>query len=351
VIGAYLHGTNSFNMRHLSLILMLLLWAVGHQTFATHSLGGEFRYSHLQGLTYSIEFHYWTCLEAPADRPELILDYGDGVLDTVPRTSITDSPSAAGCCGGIRYSVYSTAHTYPSPGIYTLKMDDQNRNGGIVNIPNSISQSFCVTATLYISPITGNNNSAVFGSGPMDWEYVWSTLVFDPMVTDTDGDSLSFELVTPLGLNCEPIAGYSFPSSPAPGWTWLDPATGVFSWYLPQTIGQFGIAIRASEWRNGQLIGQVTRDMILCIFQLPTSLDEVEHTSMITFRPSLADDLLLITNPGSIPAALRLFDSLGRPVDTFLAQPGERILHIHGLAAGSYLLLSEQSIVGRFIKR
>lgn len=337
-------------MRHFSLIVMALLWTVGHQTFATHSHGGEFRYSHLQGLTYSVEFHYWTCLEAPADRPELIIDFGDGVLDTVPRTSITDNPSGAGCCGGIRHSVYSTAHTFPSAGIYTLRMDDPNRNGGIVNIPNSIFQSFCVTATLYISPITGNNNSAVFGSGPMDWEYVWSTLVFDPMVTDTDGDSLSFELVTPLGLNCEPIAGYSFPSSSAPGWTWLDPATGVFHWHLPQTIGQFAIAIRASEWRNGQLVGQVTRDMLLCISQLSTTMNEFENSSLITFSPTLVDEILWISNGGALPSVLRLFDSLGRTARTLIVQPGTQAIHLSDLAAGGYLVVGDKQVVGRIIK-
>ncbi len=335
-------------------IALLALWvfSLPMAAEATHTLGGEFRYSHLQGLTYTVEFHYWTCLESPADRPELIIDFGDGTLDTVPRTSIVDNPTGPGCCG-VRHSVYASTHTYPGTGIYTLTTEDPYRSGGIVNIPNSNSQPFCVSTKLIIST-AGPNNSMVFGAGPMALDYIWSTLVHDPMALDPDGDSLSFEFTTPLGLGCTSIAGYTFPTSQTPGWTWLDPATGSYHWHLPQMIGTFVIAISAREWRmvGGQwyVVGEVVRDMTICVNTLPTGLGSFMNTTGTMLRPTLCDGTLWVTNPGHIVQHMSILDAAGRQVHQFLAPIGEHPIQLAHLASGIYLLRDQQGVVSRFVR-
>jgi hypothetical protein len=321
---------------------------------ATHSLGGEFRYRHLQNLTYTIEFHYWTCLEAPADRAEVILHFGDGGLDTVPRTSIVDYPNATDCCG-VRHSIYVTEHTYDLPGVYTMTMEDANRSSGIINVPNSNSQPFCTSATFVTSESTGHNNSMVFGAAPMEWEYVWSTLVHDPMATDADGDSLSFELATPLGLGCMPIAGYTSPTTQPTGWTWLDAATGMYHWHLPDMIGRNVVAIRAKEWRlvNGNWvnIGEVVRDITICVNSIPTGLDAFKHDAGPLLRPTLSDGTLWVTNPENSIQWMSILDASGREVLRFPAPPGESAMDLSSLRPSMYLLRAANGRSSRFVRQ
>ena len=53
---------------------------------------------------------------------------------------------------------------YAGPGVFTLQMDDQNRNGGVLNIPNSVArESFCIRTQLVISRA---DRSQLFGALP-----------------------------------------------------------------------------------------------------------------------------------------------------------------------------------------
>lgn len=335
-------------------LLSLLVITLPIAAWATHALGGEFRFRHLQNLTYAIEYHYWTCLEAPADRPEIILRFGDGTQDTIPRTTIIDSPDASGCCG-VRHSIYVTAHTYNLPGEYTLNMEDGNRSGSIINIPNSISQRFCTSATLVISPDIGINNSMVFGAAPMEWDYVWSTLVHDPMATDADGDSLSFELITPLGSGCMPTPGYTAPTTQPAGWTWLDAATGQYHWHLPDMIGRHVVAVRATEWRqvdgNWIKVGDVVRDMTICLASLPTGLEDLTKEMAPVLRPTLCEGTLWVTNPESTVQWMSILDATGREVQRFQAQPGEHALDLSTLRPAMYLLRTANGRSTRFVRQ
>ncbi|HMC96521.1 MAG TPA: hypothetical protein VKG92_02625 [Flavobacteriales bacterium] len=84
---------------HRTLAALVFTLLMTH-AFATHLLGGEIRYSHVNGYTYSIEVMTWCDLASPADRPEIEVDFGDGMLDTVPRTTILDDP-IGNSCGGL----------------------------------------------------------------------------------------------------------------------------------------------------------------------------------------------------------------------------------------------------------
>lgn len=330
--------------------------SVALPVLGSHNRGGEIRYEHLQGATYRIEIHHYTCLNAPSDRPELVLDLGDGTVDTIPRTSFVDDP-AAGCCP-VRHSFYTTTHDYPNLGVYTIRYDDQNRSAGIVNIPNSVTQSFCVSATLVVSA-TGPNNSVRFENSQLEFGYVWSTLVHDPRPVDPDGDSLGFELVTPLGLDCLPIAGYSGPSSPSPGWAGLDPALGVYRWHLPGMIGMYTIAIRASEWRkvNGVWanVGQMTRDMLLCIGTLPTGIAQWAGTTGLRAYPTMTDGSLRVDNGTGGPLVTMLIDATGRVLRTFTVPTEGASCDFSALAPGGYVLTARDRTGAlhamRFVRR
>lgn len=240
--------------------LLLFALVLSIPAWATHNRAGEIIICHLGGFTYQVTIITHTKLSAPADRPELPLDWGDGDVDTIARTSIIDDPDR-----DLRRNEYVATHQYTGPGIFTLQFDDQNRNSGVINVPNSILQSFCVKTQLIISPVTGHNCSARFLNPPIQDACINQPWIHNPAAYDPDGDSLSFEPAVCLGLNCEPILGYTFPG---PNYN-IDPITGTITWNAPSLIGEYNIAFIVREWRreNGVLfeVGWVTRDMQITV--------------------------------------------------------------------------------------
>lgn len=246
-------------MRSSRLLFFLLALCWSGFAMATHNRAGEIIVCPTgNGNEYLITIITHTKLSAPADRPELAINYGDSpIWDTIPRTNIQDDPDR-----DLRRSEYVTTHTYRGPGVYILSMDDQNRNGGVINVPNSIAQSFSVQTRLVISPVTGRNCSVRFLNSPIQDACLNQLWVHNPVAVDPDGDSLSYEPTVCLGLNSEPILGYSYPS---PNYS-IDPLNGTITWNAPGVAGEYNIAFIVREWErlsNGNVVevGYVMRDM------------------------------------------------------------------------------------------
>lgn len=241
------------------LLLVSLCW--GSLSWATHNRAGEIIVCRVGGLEYEIKVITHTKLSAPADRPELEINFGDNpIWDTIVRTDTQDFPAQ-----DLRRSEYVIRHIYGGPGEYLIQIDDQNRNGGVINVPNSIAQSFSVQTVLRISPVTGGNCSARFLNSPIQDACLNQPWIHNPAAFDPDGDSLSFEPTICLGRFGLPIAGYSYPG---PSYT-IDPSTGTISWISPPLAGEYNIAFIVREWRlrNGVWleVGSVMRDMQITV--------------------------------------------------------------------------------------
>ncbi len=220
---------------------------------ATHNRGGEITYRHVSGNTYEITVVTYTKLTNAADRPELLVKWGDNTQDSVPRTNQTPLGNDIG------RNIYIAQHTYPGPASYTISVEDPNRNGGVINIPNSISIPFYIQTVLVINPFLGVNNSPTLLYPPIDRGCTNRLFMHNPGAFDRDGDSLSYSLTTCRGDQGLPIPGYTFPN--ASFFFSLDPVTGDLTWDKPVQQGEYNIAILIREWRNGILIGEITRDM------------------------------------------------------------------------------------------
>jgi hypothetical protein len=329
---------------HLSLALVLVIAA---ECQGTHFLGAEVRYAPtgIEPYTYTIEVDMYTDLSSPADRPWILLN---GV-DTMPRILITDLPAPT-TCGSIRLSTYRTSLTYPGPGVYILGFEDANRNGGIINIPNSIAQGVCLEALLVISPISGANTSITFDTLQTATRWEQNTLVHDPGAREEEGDSLSFELVAPKGLGCLPIAGYGIPAGATSAW--VEEATGVFRWEAPEVFGEWNVTIRGSEYRNGQLIGQVTRDMTICVYPQDVGITQVAADGPFSIRPTLTDDVIWIDAEGTWDVVI--MDASGRIVHSERNATKDGPLALSNLAEGTYSIrassLSGVPHVARFVR-
>lgn len=283
-------------------LLFILLFCCLQSAFGTHNRAGEITYNQISGLQYGVTITTYTKTSSNIDRPFLELFWGDGTLDSVPRIS----QLAVGT--DITKNVYQSTHNYPAPGTYLLHCEDMNRNGGVVNIPNSVNTSFYIESRLLINPFLGSNNSPILLNPPIDQGCIGQVFMHNPGAYDPDGDSLSYELFVCRGSLGAPCPQYYFPV--ASNSFSLDSLSGDLVWDTPQTQGEWNVAFLIREWRNGVNIGYVERDMQITIYPncpnnppiLITAADTcVEAGTFLTFLASANDpdtDVVTITASG-----------------------------------------------------
>ena len=259
------------------LFFLLITFGMVVTVNATHNRAGEITYRHISGLTYEITVTTYTKgSSTQADRCELEFRFGDGDIDTVQRIN---GPASNNCPNGgvvispptqddLKKNIYQTTHTYPGPAIYVISVQDPNRNAGILNIPNSVNVTFYIESELYISAFAGVNNSPTLNNDPIDKGCVSVPYYHNPGAIDPDGDSLVYSFEDCLGLNGVDIFGYKLPDQIFPGPNnniSIDQNTGTVTWDSPQAQGEYNICIKIEEYRNGQKIGTVIRDMQITI--------------------------------------------------------------------------------------
>jgi len=180
---------------------------------------------------------------------------------------------------------------------FTVKMPPNNPNGFLFvyqrccrnqTINNIYSPGVTgATFTSLIPPYSSSqcsNNSAVFTNNPPQIICMNNPFSFDFSATDIDGDSLSYELCqayigastqnpipgSPLGqgpIEAPPFtpvsyippynANYPIPSNPA---FYVNPVTGLLTG-TPTAAGRYVFTVCVKEWRNGQVINTLSRDL------------------------------------------------------------------------------------------
>lgn len=239
----------------LSWVLLLLpLWV-----FATHQKAAELTVKHVSGYTYRAVLITYTYTGSEVDRPATELAWGDGVVEMVVRTSMQIINKDT------RMNRYEAEHTYSGPGIYTLHMEDPNRNAGVINVPNSVMTSMYISTSILISPWLGAGNSTpVTTHRPVDDNAcLGKRFTHNPGAYDPDGDEISYRLVPCRTVDGEDVPGYSYPA--ASDSFYIQTQTGTLVWQSPMAQGEYNVAILMEEWRNGMKLGHVTRDMQILV--------------------------------------------------------------------------------------
>ena len=248
------------------MVALFVLSLILSQAWATHNRAGEIIYKRLEKYKFEIQvITYTETGQNNADRQELGVDYGDGTgIDSIPRTTKNDDFLGY---KDIRQNIYKTTHTFPGPGEYKVSMLDPNRNGQVVNIPNSIDEMFYIESIINIS-LSASNSSPILLNPPIDFACMGYPYEHSPAAWDPEGDSLVYSLVPCKGIGGLPIIGYSMPS--ASNYIRIDPVSGVLTWDSPQSPGEYNIAILIKEYRrvatgNGTIgvfyVGSILRDM------------------------------------------------------------------------------------------
>jgi gliding motility-associated-like protein len=299
-------------MRFLKYVFLFALWQLPLATFATHNRAGEITYRHLGGFQYEATIITYTKSDSPADRPELGISWGDGTIDTIPR--VNGNGQGEIVTGLIKKNIYVGVHTYPGPAIYVLSFEDPNRNGGVVNIPNSINIPFYVSSNLVINPFLGINNSVQLLNPPIDEACPGQIFIHNAGAYDPDGDSISYRITNCLGEGGLVVPGFNQPQ--ASNTFFIDAVTGDLVWDSPLAggIGEYNVAFVIEEWRNGILIGSVTRDMQINVVpctNIPPEIADlqdlcVDAGSDIQFTVSAS-------NPDNLPPQTITLSATGGP--------------------------------------
>jgi gliding motility-associated-like protein len=242
--------------------------------FATHNRSGEITYRQTGINTVEIKIVTYTKISGSsgaADRPDLTVNWGDGS----PAEVINRDPTQTGLVfTDIKRNVYIGTHTYPGanpPGRpYVVSMQDPNRNDNILNINNgnSVNVTFYLQTEVFLFNPTffGFNSSPILLEPPVDFGVVGQVFQHTPNGFDPDGDSIAYELISPMSDRGVNVPGYISvdlvgPTIGPQNVFTFDVLTGLFTWTSPQRAGEYNIAILVKSYRNGQYIGGIVRDI------------------------------------------------------------------------------------------
>lgn len=280
-------------MRKSLFIIAILLISLSVE--ASHLVGGDMTYTCLGNNTYRIKltiFRDCNNNQVPFDQIVPIAFYNNGFVYqsiSVPITNVFPNiPLVADSCSPpppsnvcVEYAEYIDTIVLPvSQFPYTIVHQRCCRNNVVMNIVAPAS-----TGTSYHTQIPANdtacNSSVQFLDYPNLLLCFGQPNIIDIPTSDPDGDSLVFSLCAPMlgggqapgtvmpsppsGPPYTPVsytAGFS-PATPingSPGMS-INPQTGTITVFPDPVVGFFTVGVCVDEYRNGQLINSVTREM------------------------------------------------------------------------------------------
>ncbi len=259
----------------LFLILALLIFS---NSSATHLRAGEITIRRLcPTLEYEITLTVYTDigLGVSARFGGGLLNFGDG-SDPV-EVPIIESPLNLG--NDVGFNQYSIIHVFPANGRFTISYTESNRNQNVLNMSNSGLTEFHLATQIVIDPIIGCNDTPKLLIPPIDRGCVGSIFFHNPGAFDPDGDSISYEFITPKRDVELDVSDYVFPNEVQPRGTTEDGSgeatldlnlnNGLLTWDAPALPGEYNLAFMITEWReiNGERVplGWVIRDMQIIV--------------------------------------------------------------------------------------
>ncbi len=245
------------------LSFLVILSLVAGFAMASHNKAGEITYRLVSGLTYEITVVTYTENGNPrsrqADRDQLEVFWGDFTSSVINRVSKENLPNTTW------KNTYVGTHLYAGPGTFKVYLVDPNRIEGVRNMDNSFNTAFYLECTIKINPFLGVNRSPVLLIPPIDYACTLRKFVHNPGAYDADGDSLIYSIIAPKQALNTDVNGFFIPQATT-SFT-IDRYNGELVWDspVPGQDGKYNIAILIQEFRNGQEIGSIIRDMQIVV--------------------------------------------------------------------------------------
>ncbi len=296
------------------ILLTIFIAALFFNSHATHIVGGTLSYSCSGNNNYSFTLQLYRDCFQPAQFPPFVhitvYDTASNVIAVLRHNSlftanIPNNPLNV-CPGSTAPNVCVNRGTYsfpslnlpPIPGGYLVVHQLCCRNGSIISLSNPTTQGMTISAHIPENNVAVCNRSPVFSSFPPTRICVNVPFTFSLSATDADGDSLVYELCTPLQgaspqtaapdtsapppyfdvVYVPPFSG-TYPILSQPAFT-INPQTGVLTG-VPTTIGQYLLGVCISEYRNGALINTSSLDFQFNVFSCNIVVSAVAYQNCI----------------------------------------------------------------------
>ncbi|MCS7073090.1 MAG: gliding motility-associated C-terminal domain-containing protein [Bacteroidia bacterium] len=302
---------------------ILALWGLFFSVHSKHIVGGDITYRYLYSNgpnpVYEIRMTVFRdCLpgNTPFDQQVRISVYEApnrfvqnllvnlGPSYAVPITSYNPCipPPNSGLCYDVTTYIKSVELPASSSGYY-LSWERCCRNHSISNLQNPDETG--ITLTAFIPPTSIINNSPTFSGLPPTFLCLGDTFQFSMPATDADGDELVYSLSVPYHGGSQSVPAPQ--TSMAPPFipvTWqtpfslqnpfgglplsVNPTTGQLT-AAPNQLGQFVFCVSVKEYRNGQFLSEVRREMQVNVMSCPLNLGPLIQIANAT--PSTSDTL------------------------------------------------------------
>ncbi len=290
------------------ILFSLIALMMSYFAFSTHIVGGEVTYVHLGGASYKLTVNlYRDCDPASVQfsaTQTVRIDQGDGTffmdvtLPMLSRDTLNPPLDTCAIDPGIcvEEAIYSKIINLP-PGVngYHAYCQICCRNGSILNIQNPLNMLETFYTYIPDNNIYLTNSSPVISNFPPVFVCNQQNLNLDFGATDADGDSLVYSFYTPHNgaqTNYYDQIGYNNAFTPPNNWqssdvVWLpgysatspldntggpglfiNPTTGLMTG-SPVAVGQYVVGVQIDEYRNGVLIGRITRDFQFNVVNCP----------------------------------------------------------------------------------
>ena len=335
---------------------IVLFVFISNAAFASHNAGGQLTYTHLSGNVYRMHAVYFRdCFGIPA--PGSITLTAQSTSCNLNQSIVLLPIQGTGTeinmpCLGVQ--TWCTGGTSPGMQKWEYEADialqgqcpdwvfyfmECCRNQAITTIQTPGSEDLYVEA--HLNNLNADNNSPQFTNDPIIFSCTHQDFHYNNGMFDPDGDSLVYHLICPMSaqntcVNYFPPHSAQQPLLSTPPVT-FDYFTG--DYIMNPDAQEVGIiAYEIFDYRNGELMGSVMRDIIVytlpCADQNPTAtemngtsqqIDYVFPTDTICFDifsddPDATDSLTMTWNQ-VIPAATFTTTAGLHPTGTFCWTP------------------------------
>ncbi|MFM7015730.1 MAG: hypothetical protein ACKOX3_05310 [Bacteroidota bacterium] len=251
-------------------LFLLLLIILSYPTYSSNLLGGEITCRNINGLMYETTLTIYRDTMLSNFPINYTITYCDSV-DTVIATHIISIPAIVPYYNnGLTAYNYIDTIIFPFTGTFKVYSSEFQR-GSVNNIANATSYSMYIDCMIFAD---GINSTPRFYAEPIILAQNNKPFTYNVTPYDTERDSLSWEFSIPEDATIDSLTGaftvtqlpYTNPPADTTSPFTIDSLNGDIN-FIPNLVGNYQMKVKIKEWRNGVLIGYVTRDMFLKVVQ------------------------------------------------------------------------------------
>ena len=256
-------------MKRILLIIVLLIST--SQLFASHLMGGQITAKKIDSFKYEMLLTVYRDTDGIPVYPTENFIFSFDSLGTWVQFATHTVPVDAGAyfLNGTEVYHYVDTMIFPNAGKFLVTYNNCCRNAAIINMTTPAGESLFLQTILTVDS-SGGNSTPEFLNPPVTLAQKNWPWYYNPLPYDADGDSIAWQLVTPLSMSGVPVVGYTIPRANALMSFTLDTLTGAITW-MPDTIGHFVASFLVSEFKNGIKIGEIRRDMQIIVQDDPSN--------------------------------------------------------------------------------